>query len=83
MREYDRFKSMPCNTCAISEGAAYCWGLGDLGFTPDDLGPMTQVAGRRFPPERALGTRLEGSVEEAVKSLVAQLRANELIEAGR
>jgi electron transfer flavoprotein beta subunit len=59
------------------------WGLNDMGFIPDDLEPMTQAAGRRFPPERALGTRLEGSVEEAVKSLVAQLRANELIEARR
>ncbi len=59
------------------------WSLDDLGFTPDDLEPLTSVGGRRFPPERALGTRLEGSVEEAVENLVAQLRANELIEAGR
>jgi electron transfer flavoprotein beta subunit len=65
------------------ENQVVIWGLGDLGFTPDDLGPMTQVAGRRFPPERALGTRLEGSVAEAVASLVAQLRANELIETRR
>jgi electron transfer flavoprotein beta subunit len=65
------------------EDQVVTWGLDDLGFIPDDLEPMTQAAGRRFPPERALGTRLEGSVEEAVKSLVAQLRANELIEARR
>ena len=51
----------------------------DAVVTADDLEPLTSVGGRRFPPERALGTRLEGSVEEAVESLVAQLRANELI----
>ncbi len=56
------------------------WGLDDLGFTPDDLEPLTTVGGRRFPPKRALGTRLEGSIEEAVESVIAQLRAKELIE---
>jgi hypothetical protein len=48
-------------------------------LSPDDLEPPTSIAGRRFPPERALGTQLEGSIEEAVESLVAQLRVNELI----
>jgi electron transfer flavoprotein beta subunit len=55
------------------------WGLADLGLTPDELEPATRVVGRRFPPERALGTRLEGSLDEAVQSLVTQLRADELI----
>lgn len=68
---------------AYREGQVVTWGLDDLGFTPNDLEPVTGVGGRRFPPERALGTRLEGSVAEAVESLVAQLRANELIEARR
>ena len=53
--------------------------LEDLGFSPDDLEPVTSVGGRRVPPERALGTRLEGSIEEMVESLVAVLRARELI----
>jgi electron transfer flavoprotein beta subunit len=64
---------------AYREGQVITWGLEDLGFAPDDLEPLTTIGGRRFPPERALGTRLEGSIEEAVESLVAQLRANELI----
>jgi electron transfer flavoprotein beta subunit len=54
------------------------WGLAELGFTPDDLEPLTWVAGRRFPPQRTLGTRLDGSMEQAVAALVAQLRAREL-----
>ena len=60
-------------------GQVLTWGLADLGLTPDELQPTTRVVGRRFPPERALGTRLEGSLDEVVQSLVAQLRANELI----
>jgi electron transfer flavoprotein beta subunit len=64
---------------AYREGQAVTWGLEDLSLSPDDLEPLTSVAGRRFPPERALGTRLEGSMEEAVERLVAQLRAKELI----
>jgi electron transfer flavoprotein beta subunit len=60
-------------------GQVLTWGLADLGLTPDELEPTTRVVGRRFPPERALGIRLEGSLDEAVHSLVAQLRANELI----
>jgi electron transfer flavoprotein beta subunit len=64
---------------AYREGVVTTWGLADLGFSPADLEPLTRVTGRRFPPERALGTRLEGSTEEAVESLVAQLRAKELI----
>jgi electron transfer flavoprotein alpha/beta subunit len=64
---------------AYREGQVITWGLEDLGFAPDDLEPLTTIGGRRFPPERALGTRLEGSIEEAVESLVAQLRANELV----
>ena len=55
------------------------WNLDDLGISPDDLEPLTRVSGRRFPPERTLGTRLEGSLDEAVESLVTQLRARELI----
>jgi len=55
------------------------WGLDHLGFTPDDLEPRTSVTGRRFPPERTLGTRLEGPIEEAVTNLLSQLRAKELI----
>jgi electron transfer flavoprotein beta subunit len=62
-----------------SRGEVVAWDLDDLGFTPDDLEPLTWVSGQRFPPERSLGTRLEGSLEEAVESLVAQLRARELI----
>jgi hypothetical protein len=60
-------------------GQVLTWGLADLDLTPDELEPTTGVVGRRFPPERALGTRLEGSLDEAVQSLVAQLRADELI----
>jgi electron transfer flavoprotein beta subunit len=64
---------------AYREGEVAAWSLDDLGIAPDDLEPLTRVTGRRFPPERTLGTRLEGSTEEAVESLVAQLRAKELI----
>jgi len=64
---------------AYRQKSVAAWGLSDLGFTPNDLEPLTSVAGRRFPPERTPGTRLEGSIEEAVQSLVAQLRAKELI----
>jgi electron transfer flavoprotein beta subunit len=64
---------------AYQEGKVIKWGLDHLGLTPDDLEPLTGIRGRRFPLERALGTRLEGSMEEVVESLVAQLRANELI----
>ena len=64
---------------AYREGEVAAWSLDVLGIAPDDLEPLTRVTGRRFPPERALGTRLEGSTEEAVESLVAQLRAKELI----
>ncbi|UCC88382.1 MAG: electron transfer flavoprotein subunit beta/FixA family protein [Anaerolineales bacterium] len=64
---------------AYHEGKVVTWGLEDLGLVPDDLEPLIRLGGRRFPPERALGTRLEGSLEEAVDSLVAQLKANELI----
>ena len=60
-------------------GQVLTWGLADLGLTPDELEPYTRVVGRRFPSERALGTRLEGSLDEVVQSLVAQLRADELI----
>ncbi len=55
------------------------WSLEQLALAPDDLEPLTNVGGRRFPPERSLGTRLEGPVEEAIDSLLAQLRAKELI----
>jgi electron transfer flavoprotein beta subunit len=64
---------------AYREGEVVMLGLDDLGLTPGDLEPLIRVGGRRFPPERALGTRLEGSVEEAAERLVAQLRAKELI----
>ncbi len=64
---------------AYREGQVVTWGLEDLGLSPDDLEPLTSVAGRRFPPERALGTQLEGSIEEAVESLVGQLKAKELM----
>ena len=64
---------------AYREGQVVTWGLEVLALSPDDLEPLTSVAGRRFPPERALGNRLEGSMEENVESLVAQLRAKELI----
>lgn len=64
---------------AYREGLVVTWSLDDLGFTPDDLEPQTSVGGRRFPPERTLGSRLEGSMEETVENLVTQLRANELI----
>jgi electron transfer flavoprotein beta subunit len=60
-------------------GQVLTWALADLGLTPDELEPYTRVVGRRFPPERALGTRLEGPLDQAVQSLLAQLRANELI----
>jgi len=60
-------------------GQVLTWWLGDLGLTPDDLQPHTRVVGRRFPAERALGSRLEGSLEEVVHSLVARLRADELV----
>lgn len=61
------------------EGLVVTWGLDDLGLTPDDLAPLTTVGGRRFPPERTLGSRLDGSIEEAVESLLARLQTNELI----
>lgn len=64
---------------AYRQGQVATWGLEDLGVTPDDLEPLTRVSGRRFPPERVPGTQLEGSPDEAVESLVAQLRAKELI----
>jgi len=60
-------------------GEVVAWGLDDLGVTLEELEPLTRVAGRRFPPERTPGTRLEGSIDEAVESLVAGLRAKELI----
>jgi electron transfer flavoprotein beta subunit len=62
-----------------SQGEVLAWGLDDLGFTAEDLEPLTWVSGQRFPPERSLGARLEGSLEEAVESLVAHLRAREVI----
>jgi electron transfer flavoprotein beta subunit len=62
-----------------SQGEVLTWGLEDLDVTPDDLEPLTSAGGLRFPPERALGTRLEGSLEETVENLVGQLRAKELI----
>jgi len=64
---------------AYRQGEVTGWGLEDLGVPPDELEPFTRVSGRRFPPERVLGTRLEGSVDEVVESLVVQLRAKELI----
>jgi electron transfer flavoprotein beta subunit len=64
---------------AFGEGMVLTWGLDGLGLTADQLEPRTRAGGRRFPPERALGTRLEGSLEQVVESLVTQLKANELI----
>jgi electron transfer flavoprotein beta subunit len=64
---------------AYDDQLVVTWGLDDLGFTRDQLEPKTSAGGRRFPPERALGTRLDGSIDEVVESLVVQLRANELI----
>jgi len=64
---------------AYRQGEVTAWGLEDLGVPPDELAPFTRVSGRRFPPERALGTRLDGSVDEVVESLVVQLRARELV----
>lgn len=64
---------------AYRQGEVITWGLDDLGVTPGDLEPRTRVTGRRFPPERSLGIRLEGTLQEAVENLVAQLRARELI----
>ncbi len=64
---------------AYRQGEVAAWGLEDLGATLDELEPWTRVSGRRFPPERALGTQLEGSLDETVESLVAQLRAKQLI----
>ena len=64
---------------AYRQGEVTAWSLEDLGVTPDELEPLAFVIGRRFPPERAIGTRLEGSLDEMVESLVAQLRAKELI----
>jgi electron transfer flavoprotein beta subunit len=64
---------------AYRQGQVATWGLADLGVSLDDLEPLTRVSGRRFPPERALGTRLEGSLDEMVESLVRQLQARELI----
>jgi len=64
---------------AYRGGEIAAWDLDDLGISPDDLEPLTRVSGRRFPPERTLGTRLEGSLDEAVESLVTQLQARELI----
>jgi len=64
---------------AYRRGDVAAWGLDDLGVTPDDLEPLAHVSGRRFPPERALGTRLEGSVDEMVERLMAQLKAKDLI----
>jgi electron transfer flavoprotein beta subunit len=64
---------------AYAEGLVVTWGLSDLGFGFDELEALTHVTGRRFPPERSLGTRLEGPLDETIKSLVAQLRAQELI----
>ncbi|GAB4531066.1 MAG: electron transfer flavoprotein subunit beta/FixA family protein [Anaerolineae bacterium] len=64
---------------AYRQNQVALWGLDDLGVSPADLEPLTCVSGRRFPPERALGTRLEGSLDEMVASLVRQLRARELI----
>ncbi len=59
---------------AYREGLVTRWGLEDLGFTPDEFEPLTCVTGQRFPPERMPGTRLEGTLEEAVASLLTQLR---------
>jgi electron transfer flavoprotein beta subunit len=59
---------------AYRDGLVMTWGLEDLGFIPDDLEPLTRVTGQRFPPERTPGTRLEGTLEEAVAGLLAQLR---------
>lgn len=64
---------------AYREGRVTIWGLEDLSLTPEELEPHTRVVGRRFPAERSLGSRLEGSMEEAVQSLLTQLRSNELI----
>lgn len=64
---------------AYRRGDVVTWGLDDLGVGVQDLEPLTRVSGRRFPPERALGSRLEGSIDGAVASLVRQLRAREVI----
>jgi electron transfer flavoprotein beta subunit len=64
---------------AYAEGRVVTWDLADLGFGLDTLQPFTYMTGRRFPPERSPGTRLEGPLDETIKSLVAHLRAQELI----
>jgi electron transfer flavoprotein beta subunit len=64
---------------AYAEDRVVSWGLADLAFDPDQVQPFTYVSGRRFPPERSPGTRLEGPLDETVKRLVVQLRAQELI----
>ena len=47
---------------------------GDLGLSEADLTPLTERRGESFPPERELGNRLEGSLDETATQLATVIR---------
>jgi electron transfer flavoprotein alpha/beta subunit len=52
-------------------GAVEAVTASELGMTEDDLTPRAVVRGEAFPAERTLGRRLEGTVDEMARALVA------------
>jgi electron transfer flavoprotein alpha/beta subunit len=49
------------------------WNVADL-LTPDELTPLLESRGRDFPPERKLGERAEGTLEEMARTVADVLR---------
>jgi electron transfer flavoprotein alpha/beta subunit len=58
------------------------WGLKDLGVSENEVGlkaSPTQVLASFTPPPKGKGVMLEGTVQEKVKTLIADLKAKHII----
>ena len=63
---------------AYREWEVTTWGIADLGFTEEDLAPITEFRGQTFPPPREFGERITGAPEDAARELVQYLASKRL-----
>lgn len=54
--------------------AAQILSAADLGLSEDELRPATEYRGESFPPERELGRRLEGDLEDIARQVAEVIR---------
>jgi len=75
-----RYPSAPGIIAAYEEGEVQTWSAADLGLSQEELEPLVEERGLRFPPQRKLGEEIiRGTPEEAARELARILKHRHLI----